>query len=259
MACDLYSSGRGQTELAALVDGELTGDARRQLEAHLASCTACAAKIQNLVHLKNSVRRAASLRYTPSAEFRRRVTDQVLPRRRERRAAMIWAPSLAAVAIILLAVVWLTYWQSGASFTATRSELVDLHVAQLASANPVDVISTDEHTVKPWFEGKLPFAVNLPDLAKAQFTLLGGRVVYLHQSPGAALLFQYRKHRLSAYVFQESAKWNIGSAPGKVAQQDSFWVETWSTGGLRYFVVGDTSADNVDQLAGLMRGAAAAE
>jgi len=198
-------------------------------------------------------------RYTPSAEFRRRVTEQVLPRRRERRAAMIWAPSLAAVAVVLLAAVWIAQRQSGGSLTATGSEIVDLHVAALASANPVDVVSTDEHTVKPWFEGKLPFAVNLPDLTKAQFTLLGGRVVYLHQSPGAALLFQYRKHRLSAYIFQENGKWNIRSATGKVVQQDSFWIETWSTGGLRYFVVGDTSAENVDQLSGLMRSASAVE
>jgi anti-sigma factor RsiW len=154
---------------------------------------------------------------------------------------------------------WVAERQSSNSLTATRAELVDLHVATLASANPVDVISTDEHTVKPWFEGKLPFAVNLPDLTKVPFILLGGRAVYLHQSPGAALLFQYRKHRLSAYVFQQSAQWNLGSAPGKVERQDSFWVETWSAGGLRFFVVGDTSAENVDQLASLMRGAAEVE
>jgi anti-sigma factor RsiW len=259
MACDLYSGGRRQAELAALVDDELTGDARREVETHVAACAACAVEVRNLMHLKNSVRHAAGQRYTPSAEFRGRITEQVLPRRRERRAATIWAPSLATAAIVLLAIAWFVQRQSGASLTATRGELVDLHVAELASANPVDVVSTDEHTVKPWFEGKLPFAVNLPDLTKAEFMLLGGRVVYLHQSPGAALLFQYRKHRLSTYVFQENAKWNIGSAPGKVEHQDSFWVETWSAGGLRYFVVGDTSAENVDQLAGLMRGAAELE
>src|SRR5215471_420519 len=231
MACELYWGGSKQLELAAFVDNELTGDARRELEAHVAACSSCAAEVQNLLRLKNSVRRAAAQRYTPSTEFRRRITERALPRRRERRWAMVWAPSLAAVAIVLLAVVWVLQRQPGSSLTATRSELVDLHVAELASANPVDVISTDQHTVKPWFEGKLPFAVNLPDLAKAEFTLLGGRVVYLHQSPGAALLFQYRKHRLSAYVFQENTKWNIGGAPGKVEHQDSFWVETWSAGG----------------------------
>jgi anti-sigma factor RsiW len=259
MACDLYSAGDKQPQLAAFVDGELSGDARRELEAHVAACPVCAAEMQSLVHLKNSVRRTATQHFVPSAEFRKRIIAQVQPRKRERRSAMIWVPSLAAVAIILVAVGWVALRQSGGSLAATRSEIVDLHIAELATTNPVDVVSTDEHTVKPWFEGKLPFAVNLPDLTKAQFTLLGGRVVYLHQSPGAALLFQYRKHRLSAYVFQESAKWNIGSAPGRVEQQDSFWVETWSAGGLRYFVVGDTSAENVDQLAGLMRGASGAE
>lgn len=131
-----------------------------------------------------------------------------------------------------------------------------MHIATLASANPVDVVSTDLHTVKPWFEGKLPFAVNVPDLKNTPFTLIGGRVTYLEQEPGAGLLFQYRKHRLSVFIFQDRAEWKNVSAPGTPAQHASFWVETWSASGLRYFVMGDTSAANVEQLSELMKSAA---
>lgn len=65
------------------------------------------------------------------------------------------------------------------------SEVADLHIATLASANPIDVVSTDRHTVKPWFAGKIPFTFNLPELQNSPFTLLGAKVSYLNQSPGA--------------------------------------------------------------------------
>ncbi len=67
----------------------------------------------------------------------------------------------------------------------TYSELADLHVTALASANPVDVVSSDRHTVKPWFEGKIPFTFNLPELQDSELTLVGGRIAYLGQSPGS--------------------------------------------------------------------------
>jgi anti-sigma factor RsiW len=76
-------------------------------------------------------------------------------------------------------------------------------VATIASANPVDVVSTDRHTVKPWFAGKIPFTFNLPDLQGSAFTLVGGRVSYLRQSPGAELIFKIRQHQVSVFIFQE--------------------------------------------------------
>jgi len=72
------------------------------------------------------------------------------------------------------------------------SEIADLHVSTLASSSPVDVISTDRHTVKPWFQGKIPFAFNLPELQNSEFTLIGGRMTYLDQTPGAHLIYDAR-------------------------------------------------------------------
>ena len=83
------------------------------------------------------------------------------------------------------------------------SEIADLHVATLASSSPVDVISTDRHTVKPWFQGKIPIAFNLPELENSEFSLLGGRMTYLDQTPGAHLIYDMRKHHISVFVFQE--------------------------------------------------------
>src|SRR5487761_910961 len=185
MACERFPGGSGHDELDAFVDGELPAEARREFDAHLRACTSCAAEIANRVQLKSGVKRAGR-RFAPSADFRRKIENQVLPRKRTWSAG--WIPAVAAAAVILFAAAWmLGRWTSG-SQTAAIGELVDLHIATLASANPVDVVSTDLHTVKPWFEGKLPFAVNVPDLKDTPFTLIGGRVTYLERAPGAGLL-----------------------------------------------------------------------
>ena len=136
------------------------------------------------------------------------------------------------------------------------SEVADLHVATLASSSPVDVISTDRHTVKPWFQGKIPFAFDLPELQNSEFSLLGGRMTYLGQTPGAHLIYDVRKHHISVFVFQERslrARLDDNSlSPKKL----SFNLETWSQGGLRYFVIGDASAADINSLAKLFRTAA---
>ena len=92
------------------------------------------------------------------------------------------------------------------------SELADLHVATLASANPVDVVSTDRHTVKPWFAGRIPFTFNLPELQDSPFTLVGGKVSYLNQSPGAELIYRVRQHQISVFIFQEKDLRNVSGA-----------------------------------------------
>ncbi len=134
------------------------------------------------------------------------------------------------------------------------SELADLHVATLASSNPVDVVSTDRHTVKPWFEGKVPFTFNLPELQNSPFVLVGGRVTYLNQSPGAELIFRVRLHQISVFIFQEKDMGNVGSDGALAAH--SFGIRSWSHSGLRYFVIGDASAQDLDKLSELLKSAA---
>jgi anti-sigma factor RsiW len=104
--------------------------------------------------------------------------------------------------MLIPAAVWLQHWRGEQAL----GELADLHVATLASAtNPVDVVSTDRHTVKPWFQGKLPFSFNLPEMQNSPLKLIGGRLAYFQQSLGAQLLFEIRKHRISVFIFQNRA------------------------------------------------------
>jgi anti-sigma factor RsiW len=132
------------------------------------------------------------------------------------------------------------------------SELADLHVATLASSNPVDVVSSDRHTVKPWFQGKIPFTFNLPELAGSPFVLVGARISYLNQAPGAELIFRLRQHQISVFIVQDRAVRTV--LPKEMARTElSFNVQSWSRNGLRYFVIGDASADDVDKLSSLLK------
>jgi len=123
-------------------------------------------------------------------------------------------------------------------------------VAALASGNPVDVVSSDRHTVKPWFQGKLPFTFNLPELQGSNYTLLGGRLVYFRGKAGAQLIYELRKHEFSVFVVQD------GGSSGLSANKDNgFSVESWGAGGLQYVILSDAGAADVHTLGDMMRGA----
>jgi anti-sigma factor RsiW len=198
---------------------------------------------------------AAATRYAPSPEFRLRIQKSIQPKHPPA-WTFGWMPRLAVAAIALvLVIVGLTVWVRHSAREQALAELVDLHVATLASANPVDVVSTDRHTVKPWFQGKLPFTFNLPELQNSPFKLVGGRVMYFEHSPGAQLLFQIRNHDLSIFILQDQPG-KIPLAIGITEERElAFNVETWTDAGLRYVVVGDANASDIHTLGELMRSA----
>src|SRR5947199_8981265 len=157
-------------DLETYADGEAA-----DVEQHLQECGACAAAALRIVMRKRAVRDAMR-EEVPSAELRKRVRRSMVTKKIA--APIWWAAAAAAVVVAVFAT-----FAIRARSTSALPELVDMHVTLLASANPVDVISTDRHTVKPWFEGRLPFTVPVPDLASTPFHLIGGRVVYWRANP----------------------------------------------------------------------------
>jgi len=252
MTCELW---RGK--LDAYVDGDCSQQELANLDAHLRSCPSCAADALSRLQMKRMTK-AAAARYSPSPQFQLRMERVVHPDRRPA-WTLAWMPRLAAVAVALLLIIAsVGLWMRHSVRQQALAELLDLHVAAMASANPVDVISTDRHTVKPWFQGRLPFTFNLPELQNSSFRLVGGRVMYFRHSAGAQLLFGLRNHQLSVFVFQEQV---LQDQPGMIPLEAgvadtrvmAFNVETWSEGGLRYVVIGDASPADVHELSELLR------
>ena len=249
MACEEWHK-----QLALYLDGELPSSEAGGLLAHVRECPNCAGEMLERVQLKHSVQMAGK-RYVPSEELRNRITKQISGRSgvgNLRRWRLVLVPVLA---MLIAAFLLSAYFQRDrAAERRVYSELADLHVATLASATPVDVLSTDRHTVKPWFQGKIPFTFNLPELVGSNFTLLGGRVFYLEQTPGAHLIYQVRKHEISVFILPEGAG-EMQRLPSGVSDALSFQMDSWTKNGLRYFVVGDASADDIRALSKLLRDA----
>jgi anti-sigma factor RsiW len=234
------------TTLAQYLDGELSPDQASTLQQHIGECPRCAAEVSELVALKRSLR-AARARFTPSAEFRRKVQQQIAkPQQSWWRTRFVLALATATVFLVVASVLWIQHSRRTDSF----SEVADLHVGALASANPVDVVSTDRHTVKPWFQNKIPFSFNIPELTGTEFALLGGRLVYLHQQPGAQLIFNMRKHEISVLIFQKTAEIAHALPTGSgIEKRNSFSVETFDAQELRFVVIGDADANEIRKLA----------
>lgn len=196
--------------------------------AHVRECARCANALVAASQLKHAVRKAVPCA-EPSGALRQRIAG-----RRDRRP---WSYAIAAAAIIAVVL-------TGATFESRRGagrELVDLHSTIVGSANPIDVVSTDKHTVKPWFEGKVPFAVDVPDLTGTALHLAGGRVVFWRGQPGAYMLITKGAHRISLFVFRADA------VPA-FSPPSSMTIESWRSNGLEYIAVGDVPASDLTAL-----------
>ena len=246
MVCESWKA-----KLDTYLDGEVPEGEMRAFDAHVRSCPSCSADALTRVQMKRAIQ-VAGKRYTPSAEFRKRM-QQKIASKPQRSFRLGWTLAAAAAVILVVGTLTSAYLGTRSGRDQVFSEIADLHVATLASSSPVDVISTDRHTVKPWFQGKIPFAFNLPELQNSEFSLLGGRMTYLDQTPGAHLIYDARKHHISVFVFQER------SLPARLGEnslspkQLPFNMETWSQGGLRYFVIGDAGTADIDNLAKLFK------
>jgi anti-sigma factor RsiW len=248
MACESWKA-----KLDTYVDGELPEQEMRAFDAHVRSCPTCSPDALARVQIKRTIQ-VAGKRFTPSAEFRNRI-QKSMASNPQRKFGLGWMLAAAASVILLIGALTSGYLGTRTGRDQVFSEIADLHVAALASSSPVDVISTDRHTVKPWFQGKIPFAFNLPELQNSEFSLVGGRMTYLAQTPGAHLIYDVRKHHISVLVFQERSLPASLDKNSLSPKKLPFNMETWSQDGLRYFVISDTSAADIDRLAKLLKAA----
>lgn len=247
MTCDTLHE-----RLDVYIDANCPPEEQEQLEEHLRACPSCALEALHRMQLKRATKAAAIERFVPSAEFRARMAKSLHAQHRPRFAGL-WIPSLSLAAALVVALLFGAVWVRHVQQQQAVAELLDLHVATLASANPVDVISTDRHTVKPWFQGKLPFSFNLPELENSPFHLIGGKVVYFDRAPGAQLVYLSGKHQISVFILQDDRALTPAWALPASARRNGFNIESETSAGLRFVLVSDTNAADVHQLADLLK------
>jgi len=235
-----------QEKIDAYLDAELPEAEAREFDAHLRTCPSCSSQALVRSELKRSTHLAGK-KFAPDPDFRRRLQTSISPKTSVRRWGWIVQAGTACAAVLLVifaSMVWVRQSQR----QQLIGEVTDLHVATLASANRVDVVSSDRHTVKPWFQGKLPFTFNVPELQGSLFELIGGKVTYLDQTPGAELLFTVRKHVLSVFIFKDSRELDRALGSGELVRNLSFSIESWTDGGLRYLIITDAGRSDIDEL-----------
>jgi anti-sigma factor RsiW len=247
--------------LNGLADGELSADQLAVANEHLASCPACTSNALYQSLLKSATAKAGQ-RYTPPAHLQERLTGLAsrleAPGRYQQQWRFAWGWAAAAVFLFVSASTMLVQRTArkaelaSAEHAALVTEVFDQHVATLAGSLPPQVVSTDRHTVKPWFQGKLPFSFNLPESLPRDTTLDGANLTYLHNQPVAQLLYSIGKHRVSVFVREKPGAAGADEAP---AEHAGFHVMDFSTDDLEGVAVSDVDPARLAELVGAIRGA----
>ena len=190
-----------QAFLSAYVDGELDLVRSLEIEKHIETCPACALTVQNQQTLGAALR-TGSLYHRPPQHLEERVRAALRSQTRTKR--INW-PILAVAASLLLAGIFVDRLVRSASRPAPQTllaqEVLDSHLRSLLPGHLADVQSSDRHTVKPWFAGKLDFSPPVADFAAEGFPLTGGRLDSVNGRTVAVLVYQRRQHLINAYVW----------------------------------------------------------
>ncbi len=236
-----------QARIDGYLDGELDVVASMEMEAHLKACPACAQVYANHQALREALSGAA-LSYRAPDALRRRIRT-ALPSRGESEAARPWVLGrwlglAAAMAMaVILAVVLIPGRRGPSTDDLLAQEVVSSHIRSLMGAHLTDVPSSDQHTVKPWFDGKLDFAPPVRDLADHGYPLVGGRLDYLNNRVVAALIYQRHKHYINLFIWPATA--NAAEASGLAYARQGYNVLHWTQEGMVFWAVSDVNPDDL--------------
>jgi anti-sigma factor RsiW len=250
-------------QVQAYVDGETDAMASAAIERHLEHCAECRGLHQELIELGTALRRELPYTQTPPAlraQILRALDREGGAAHPPRRTPGIWrlrsywmgavsglgaAAAAAALAFVLIV----------PSFKSPLvDELLGAHVNSLMSSHVIDVVSTDKHTVKPWFAGHTDVSPIVADFDSQGYKLIGGRVDYLEHQRAAVVVYQHGAHIINVF------SWAAGhqSLPDKVTR-NGYHLMCWKAGDLDYCAVSDTAWDELQEMVRLLQGAGALE
>jgi len=235
-----------QELIHAYIDGELDLVNNLAIEGHLGGCEACQSEYRGHLNLVALVQGGAQYFAAPDI-LKKRIQRQARTTSRSRR----W---LAIAAAVILALSGGLLWKILAARSQSTTddlvaqEVVSSHIRSMMLNHLVDVPSSDQDTVKPWFNGKLDFAPDVKDLAAYGFPLIGGRLDYIDNRTVAALVYQRRKHSINLFIWP---------SPGADKSPQPFSVNGyniihWTNSGSTYWAVSDVNSADLDEFAKLL-------
>ena len=237
--------------LGGLVDGELDAANTALVEAHVTRCDGCREELERIQAVRNLLR-GEGVRHSAPESLRERIAalPELSPQARDPSRLPGWlAPGLAGALAASLAMVVLT---PGTELAALDQQLISSHVRSLQPGHLTDVQTTNQHIVKPWFNGKIDFAPPVPELADAGFPLAGGRLDSVDGKTVAAIVYHRRLHTVNLFV------WRDGSSRSRQSVEDGFSLVEWNEGGLSFAAVSDIPAEELAQFERLFRDRASA-
>jgi anti-sigma factor RsiW len=237
------------------LDGELDASQNAEIDQHLSACQSCAFIHARLNGLGINLRTLAP-RYDAPAHLRAQVLGSLQRAAKptpgwrsfvgsRRWMASAWA--MAATALLTVSISWNVMQLRSLKNAggAVAGEIVSSHVRSLIGDHLLDVPSTDQHNVKPWFNGKLDYSPEVKDFAASDFPLVGGRVDYIDHRPVAALVYKRRQHVINLFVWPSSSPL---AAPRSVS---GFNLDAWSEAGMNYCAISDLNQAELLQFADL--------
>jgi anti-sigma factor RsiW len=243
-----------QLFLNGYFDGELDLVRSLEFEEHVKACPQCAQALRDQQAMRDSLREAnlyerapGSLRVRVRAALPAEARPQPIPL--PRRQVLEWLAVAAAVLIAVFLGARVLPNVGGRSESLVAEEIVASHIRSMQPGHLYDVESTDQHTVKPWFDGKLDFAPPVTDLKDKGFPLVGGRLDYVDHRNVAALVYQRQKHFINVFVWPEESK------PAKLPEVQTiqgYNLVSWSRDGMDFCVSSDLNIPELRQFAELL-------
>ena len=262
---------RARELLSPYLDGELSAEERRAVAAHVEGCRSCSAQVDDFRRIGRTLAEAgrepapkalalrvrANLareaqgeagRIAPSLDKPSLVKPALarpsfMPRALMRQAAVI------AAACVLSALA--TWWIVGTVGETSRleQEVLAAHVRSLLQDSPIQVASSDAHTVKPWFAGRVDFSPEVKDLAAEGFPLLGGRLDYVGGRRVGAVVYKRRLHAIDVFIWPSASS---GDTAPSLVTRNGYNLLAWTRAGVAYWAVSDLNAGDLRQLQSLL-------
>lgn len=246
--------------LDGLIDGELSDAERTRVHDHLASCSSCSRWIESQTTL-NRLLGEGLVRYKAPDVLKARIHSALMQANEsvppiEGRLTSHWWPMLAAAAALLIVTNVATFSLSRTMFgyRAVTEEVLASHVRSLMPGHLVDVVSTDQHNVKPWFNGRTALSPPVPSLEPQNFHLVGGRLDYVAGTPTAVVVYSRRLHSINVF-----ARPNPGPDSPEASHTDQgYHFFTWRAANIEFWVVSDLNPRELAEFTRVYRQAEAA-